>query len=158
MTDQAQQMLIGVISDTHGKFPPQAKTAFAKADLIIHAGDFDTNEVFAQFRQMGNLIAVRGNMDRQGDPAGLPISEVVQVGEVFIYVIHDILALDLDPQAAGFQVVVHGHLHVPLCLHRQGVLYLNPGSPTSPRRGSKPGAAVLRINGNQVSAELIPFE
>jgi len=70
-------------------------------------------------------------------------------------VIHDLLDMDVDPRAAGFQVVIHGHLHVPECVNRQGILFLNPGSPTSPRRGSKPGAALLRIRGDQVQAELI---
>jgi putative phosphoesterase len=158
MIGSSQEFLIGVISDTHGRFPPQVATAFADVDLIIHAGDFNTNQMLAQFRDLGKLKAVRGNTDNQSDLVQLPKSLVVQVGEVFIFVIHDLLDMDINPQAAGFQVVIHGHLHVPECVDRRGVLYLNPGSPTSPRRGSKPGAALLRIRGDQVHGEIVSFD
>jgi len=158
MTPDPKEVLVGVIADTHGRFPPQAAAAFADVDLIIHAGDLNTNQVLAQFKELGKLIAVKGNTDYQSDVFLLPKSEVVQVGEVFIYVIHDLLDMDIDPRASGFQVVIHGHLHVPECVDRQGILFLNPGSPTSPRRGSKPGAALLRIKGDQVQAELIAFD
>ena len=158
MNAGSQEYLISVISDTHGQFPPQVETAFSGTDLIIHAGDFHTNQVFSRFKSLGQLKAVRGNMDHQSDLIRLPQSEVIQVGEIFIYVIHNLLDMEVDPRAAGFQVVIHGHLHVPECVDRRGILYLNPGSPTSPRRGAKPGAALLRINGSQVSAELITFD
>ena len=158
MSAGSQEFLIGVISDTHGQFPPQVETAFSATDLIIHAGDFDTNQVFSRFDNLGQLKAVRGNMDHQSDLIRLPQTEMIQVGKIFIYVIHNLLDLDVDPRATGFQVVVHGHLHVPECVDRQGILYLNPGSPTSPRRGSRPGAALLQIKGDQVRAELISFD
>ena len=158
MSEAPGEYLAGVISDTHGRFPPQVETVFANIDLIIHAGDFDTNQVLAQFRQLANLIAVRGNMDQQSDLVGLSKSEVAQVGEVFSYVIHDLMEMDLDPRAAGFQVVIHGHLHRSALVNRQGILYLNPGSPTRPRRSLKPGAAMLRIRADQVACELIPFD
>lgn len=158
MIGSSPEFLIGVISDTHGRFPPQVEAAFADVDLIIHAGDFNTNQVLAQFQEMGKLKAVRGNTDHQSDLTRLPKSEVVQVNGVFIYVIHDLLDMEIDPRAARFQVVIHGHLHIPECVDRQGILYLNPGSPTSPRRGSKPGAALLRIRGDQVQGELVAFD
>ena len=152
------EMLIGVIADTHGHFPSRIEEVFAEVDLIIHAGDFNTPAVYEAFKQMGPLKAVRGNTDYAAILQALPEMEVVQVGELFIYVIHDIIDMDVDPQAAGFQVVIHGHLHVPELRDRQGILYLNPGSPSSPRYQSKPGVALLRINGGQVKAELIPLE
>jgi putative phosphoesterase len=158
MSPETQEFLIGVVSDTHGRFPPEVETAFADMDLIIHAGDFDNGQVLSQFKELGELKAVRGNMDRQSDLMRLPKSEVVEVGDVTIYVIHDLLDMDVNPKAAGFQVVIHGHLHVPSSVDRQGILFLNPGSPTSPRRGSKPGIALLRIQGSRVTGELIPFE
>ena len=130
---------------------------FEGVDLIIHAGDFNTTDVYEAFRQMGPLRAVRGNVDYAPVLRELPETEVLQVGDVFIYVIHDILDMELDPRAAGFQVVIHGHLHIPQIRNRQGILYLNPGSPSSPRQGSNPGAALLRISGESVEVELIPF-
>jgi putative phosphoesterase len=153
-----REVLIGVISDTHGYFPLRVSEAFAEVDLIIHAGDFNTPEVYEAFKEMGPLKAIRGNVDYAPVLQALPETEVVQVGDVFIYVIHDILDLQLDPEAAGFHVVIHGHLHIPQIRDRDGTLYLNPGSPTTPRQGSKPGVALLRIQGDKVEAELIHFE
>jgi putative phosphoesterase len=152
-----KEILVGVVSDTHGRLPPQVLQAFEGVSLIIHAGDLNTPQVLAQFRQANRLAVVRGNTDYHDQLRSLPLSEVVQVGEVFIYVIHDLLDMDLDPRAAGFDVVVHGHLHVPEVRSRQEVLYLNPGSPTFPRRGSRPGVALLRIRDGQVRAELVPL-
>ena len=43
------------------------------------------------------------------------------------YVLHDLHALDLDPAAAGFQVVVTGHSHKPASTERDGVLYRESG-------------------------------
>ena len=48
MTPDPKEVLVGVIADTHGRFPPQAAAAFADVDLIIHAGDLNTNQVLAQ--------------------------------------------------------------------------------------------------------------
>ena len=151
------EILVGVVSDTHGRLPPQVLQALEGVSLIIHAGDLNTPNVLDQLRQANQLAVVRGNTDHHDRLSQLPHSDVVQIGEVFIYVIHDLLDLEIDPRAAGFDVVIHGHLHVPEIRQRQGVLYLNPGSPTFPRMGSAPGVALLRINSGQVRAELIPF-
>jgi len=62
-------------------------------------------------------------------------------------VLHDIHALDLDPVAAGFRIVVSGHSHKPSCSERKGVLYLNPGS-AGPRRFQLP-VTLARINLNE---------
>lgn len=154
---EKREMLIGVISDTHGHFPARAADAFKGADLIIHAGDFNTPAVYRAFQQLGPLKAVRGNTDYASALRQLPKTEVVQAAGVFIYVIHDLLEMEIDPRAAGFQVVIHGHLHIQEARQRNGVLYLNPGSPSSPRGGSNPGAALLRVRAEQVEAELLSF-
>jgi hypothetical protein len=74
---------------------------------------------------------------------------------VFLYVLHDLAELDLDPAAAGFQVVVSGHSHRPLVERRDGVLYVNPGS-AGPRRFSLPIAiAELQVSGATVEARLV---
>jgi len=63
----------------------------------------------------------------------LPVSTVFEAGGVSIYVIHNLLELDLKPEAAGFAAVVCGHTHVPKKENKNGVLYFNPGS-AGPRR------------------------
>jgi predicted phosphodiesterase len=52
-------------------------------------------------------------------------------------VLHDVNAIDLDPKAAGFHIVVSGHSHKPGRSERNGVMYINPGS-AGPRRFNLP--------------------
>jgi hypothetical protein len=78
----------------------------------------------------------------------------VEVGDVLLYVIHDLQALDLDPAAAGFSAVISGHSHRPKIEERGGVLYLNPGS-AGPRRFHLPTSiARLHVRGAVLEAEL----
>jgi predicted phosphodiesterase len=67
----------------------------------------------------------------------LPVAAVADAGAVQIYVLHDVKALDLNPAAAGFHVVVSGHSHKFGRSERSGVLYINPGS-AGPRRFQLP--------------------
>jgi predicted phosphodiesterase len=45
-----------------------------------------------------------------------------------IFVLHDLKTLRFDPVAAGIDVIISGHSHVPKIDEVDGVLYLNPGS------------------------------
>jgi uncharacterized protein len=147
--------VIGVISDTHGLVRPEAIDALAGVEMIIHAGDIGTPAVLEALQRVAPVVAVRGNNDTEEWARALADTEVVEVGEVTLYVLHDMHELDLDPGAAGFRVVISGHSHRPSTETRQGVLYLNPGS-AGPRRFKLPIAlARLHIQGATVEAQLI---
>ncbi len=104
---------------------------------------------------MAPVTAVRGNNDKGPWAEAISETEVLQVGEVYIYVVHSLAELDLDPVAAGFQVIVSGHSHQPSVEERDGVLYVNPGS-AGPRRFKLPiAAAELRIADGSVQAEVV---
>jgi len=83
------------------------------------------------------VTAIRGNVDKDAWARPLPETEVVELGGVSIYILHDLAKLDLKPPAAGFRVVISGHSHMPRQETRGGVLYLNPGS-AGPRRFKLP--------------------
>jgi len=100
---------------------------------IIHAGDVGAPEILEELSTIAPLTAVRGNVDKGTWARKLPETEVLEVGDISIYVLHDLAQLDLKPEAAGFRVVVSGHSHVPKQETRKGVLYFNPGS-AGPRR------------------------
>jgi len=147
--------VIGVISDTHGLLRPEAVEKLHGSDLIIHAGDVGHAEILEQLRSIAPTFAVRGNVDTSAWAQALPLTEVVEVGDVRIYVLHDIATLDCDPVSAGFAVVIFGHSHRPHAEVRQDVLYLNPGS-AGPRRFTLPIAvARLEINGSRIAHEII---
>jgi putative phosphoesterase len=146
---------IGVISDTHGLLRPAAVAALAGSTLIIHAGDVGKPEILAALREVAPVVAVRGNVDRGAWAWELPATEVVELEQTRLYVLHDLAALDLDPVAAGFQAVISGHSHQPSIEHREGVLYLNPGS-AGPRRFTLPiSVAMLYIEGSLLEVRLV---
>ena len=135
---------IGLISDTHGLLREEALEALRGSELIIHAGDVGKPEILDALRLLAPVVAVRGNIDTAEWAKVLPETAVAEAGGTLIYVLHDVNAMDLDPQAAGFQVVVSGHSHKPGTYERDGVLYINPGS-AGPRRFQLP-VTVARLN------------
>jgi putative phosphoesterase len=141
---------IGVISDTHGLLRPEAVEKLANVEQIIHAGDIGSAEVIAELRKIAPVVAIKGNNDKGDWASDIPHDAVVTLGGRQIYVLHDVAELDLDPAAAGFDVVVSGHSHRPKAETKDGVLYLNPGS-AGPRRFTLPIAlAVLELTDDSV--------
>jgi putative phosphoesterase len=128
---------IGVLSDTHGLLRPQALRALEGSELIIHAGDVGDPEILETLKSLAPVIAVRGNVETDGWALALPETEVIETGAATIYVLHDVHALDLDPVAAGFHIIISGHSHKAEKTLRDRVLFLNPGS-AGPRRFNLP--------------------
>ncbi len=126
-------MKIGVVSDTHGLFRPEIAAALDGVERILHLGDVGKSSVLKELGKIAPVTAVRGNVDREGSCAQLPETEVVLIAERYVYLLHDLNALHLDPAAGRFAAVLSGHTHVPNFYTRKGVLYLNPGS-CGPRR------------------------
>lgn len=147
--------MIGIISDTHGLLRPEAVEALHGADLILHAGDVGPREVVDRLRDVAPLHVVRGNCDHGPWASTLPETEVVNVDGHHVYMIHDIGLLDVSPRSAGFAAVIYGHSHEPSIEHRDGVLYLNPGS-AGPRRFSLPvSVAHLYVEETGLRGEIV---
>ncbi len=153
-----REVLLGVISDTHGLVRPEAVSVLRRSDIIIHAGVIGTPGVIEQLRCVAPTFVVRGNNDTGAWAAGLPLTEVVKVGELLFHVLHEISLLDIDPVAAGFAAVVSGHSHKPSVQVRDGVLYLNPGS-AGPRRFNLPVAvARVSVSGRRMRPEIVELQ
>jgi len=154
----AAKRRVGLISDTHGLLRPEAVAFLRGSDFIVHGGDIGREGVLEELATLAPVTAVRGNNDKGPWAGAVPETEVLQVGEVFIYVVHDLGELDLDPVAAGFQVVVSGHSHRPSVVERDGVLYVNPGS-SGPRRFKLPiTVGELMVVEKSVSARVVELE
>jgi putative phosphoesterase len=155
MIKPANEERIGVVSDTHGLIWPEAINALQGASLIIHAGDIGAPEILESLQEIAPVVAVRGNIDKGSWGQSFPASQVVEVGQVQFYVIHNIDDLDIDPGAAGFSAVIFGHSHKPSLEMRNGVLFLNPGS-AGPRRFKLPvSVAIIEVQGELLKPQLI---
>jgi putative phosphoesterase len=151
-------ILIGVISDTHGLLRSEAVEALRGSDHIIHAGDVGSPKILEELSGIAPLTAIRGNIDKETWAGKLPETEVLELGRVSIYILHDLGKLDLKPEAAGFGCVVSGHSHVPKKEIRNGVLYFNPGS-AGPRRFKLPvSVGKLTVANNLVRGELVQLQ
>jgi putative phosphoesterase len=145
---------VGIISDTHGLLRPEAERCLAGVDHIIHGGDVGRPDVLVRLRKIAPVTAVRGNVDA-GDWANeYPDTECVPLGGRFIYILHDLKTLAIDPAARGVDVIVSGHSHQVRVETIDGVLYLNPGS-AGPRRFKLPVTlATLDIMPNGLRPEI----
>jgi uncharacterized protein len=161
-------MLIAVISDTHlprgaRRLPDACRERIAGADLLLHAGDFVTAEVFRELEALGPpLAAVHGNVDSPELRDLLPAERVVEAGGVRIALVHDAGQRRgrLERMRRRFgdraKAVVFGHSHLPL--HEtaaDGFQIFNPGSPTERRRAPMHTMGLARITGGSVNFELV---
>ena len=147
---------VGLISDTHGLLRPEAKAFLRGCDHIVHGGDIGDARVLEELAAIAPVTAVRGNNDLGPWAERIRETELFELGGVYLYAIHDLAQLDIDPCAAGVRVVVSGHSHKPVVSERDGVLFVNPGS-AGPRRFKLPiSIAELVINGDgRVSARAV---
>ncbi len=146
---------VGLISDTHGLLRPQAVAALQGSDFIVHGGDIGDVGILDALAAIAPLTVVRGNNDREAWANAIPESAFLKVGDVYVYAIHDLSQIDIDPVGAGVRVVISGHSHKPKIEERDGVLYVNPGS-AGPRRFKLPIAvAELIVDGDTVSARIV---
>ena len=149
---------IGLVSDTHRLLRPEAESFLRGCDHIIHAGDIGSAAILDALARLAPLTAVRGNNDIGAWAEHLPETQRVRIGDVSIYVLHDLAQLDIEPAAADVRVVVSGHSHRPRIDERGGVLYVNPGS-AGPRRFKLPIAvAELLIDRGAITPRIVELD
>jgi uncharacterized protein len=157
---------IAIISDTHmprgrRRLPDDCVARLRAADLIVHAGDLMRLSVLEELRELGEVVAIYGNVDDAEVRAMLPATAEFEAAGARIAVIHDAgpsrgrLARmrALFPEA---DAVVFGHSHIPL--HERdadGFQIFNPGSPTERRRSPGHTMGLARVRAGAVSFELI---
>jgi len=128
---------IGVLSDTHlasanNDFKSIVKSVFRDVDMIFHAGDMTSMEVF-DYLSNWDLRAVRGNMDDFKLKTLLPDKRIEDIEGVRIGIMHGrggpvgIEEVVLS-EFGEVDLIVFGHSHVPLNTTKKGVRLFNPGS------------------------------
>jgi len=159
---------VGVISDTHiparaKKIPEKVFEVFKGVNLIIHAGDLTQISVLHDLKRAAPVVAAYGNMDKAEVRAKLPEINSVEVYDWKIGVIHDPGALwgtrrmKRVAEENDFDVLVFGHTHRPSIKREEGILFVNPGSPTNPIPPFlvKPSVALLRIRKEKIDPEIV---
>jgi len=160
--------LVGLISDTH--IPAKAKAVpkkifevFNGASLILHAGDLTQLSVVDELEQLAPVVAVYGNMDQNEVEKRLPKINSVKVYKWKIGVIHNpgifwgTKRMKTIAKRNNFDALIFGHTHRPSLKREEGILFVNPGSPTNPlpRFLTKPTVALLRITKEKIEPEII---
>ena len=134
------QVVVGVLSDTHGVLSPEAFRTLADMDpqLIVHAGDICGDDILPRLEMLAPVAAVLGNNDWPGAYGpGVTSRSVFEVAGVDFAVTH-------IPSQLGMlttRVAVCGHTHVPQVRQVGTCTVVNPGSTTRPRGGSVPSVA-----------------
>jgi len=152
-------MKLGIVSDTHGLLRPEVAPALKGVDHILHLGDVGKPSILVELEKIAPVTAIRGNVDRQGPCAKLPETDVLLIAGHYMYMLHDLKTLHLDPATAKFAAVLHGHTHVPNFFTKKGVLYFNPGS-CGPRRFELPvtiGLLTVSTDG-ELSPEIVTLK
>jgi putative phosphoesterase len=152
-----------VLADTH--IPRRARALpeglvpyLKKADLVLHAGDLIEASLLDELALYAPIRAVKGNVDLP--EVDLPETLEFDFGGARIAMIHDSGRKEgrrrrLARRFPDARVVVFGHSHVPFLEDEDGLLLLNPGSPTDRRRQPRHTFALLRAEEGDVRAEIV---
>jgi putative phosphoesterase len=140
--------VVGVIADTHGLLRPDAIAALAHVQLILHAGDVGGAAVLERLSRIAPVDAVFGNVDDPHDPS-LARERAMTIAGVTIHVSHghELGRPTAERALARYRadVVIFGHTHKAVVLHKDGRIACNPGAAGPRRFDVKPSVARLTI-------------
>ena len=150
-------MRIGIVSDTHDRVLAALHAALAGVDEILHAGDIATAEALAEIETIAPVTAVRGNMDDRALADRLPKDRILERDRVRIALVHGhrVGRASVDDLARrygrGVDLVIWGHIHVPVSEVRDEVRYFNPG--TAGGLGARPTCGLLTVEAGRFTVE-----
>ncbi|TWT02489.1 metallophosphoesterase family protein [Planomicrobium sp. CPCC 101079] len=148
---------IVIVSDTHipiraKKLPQILIDACQEADFIIHAGDWQTMDVYYEFAAYAETDGVTGNVDPWEISDRIGKSKILEFGGLRIGVVHGDGIRQTTEQRAfdafreeKVDIIVFGHSHIPVMREVEGVILFNPGSPTDKRTQPQYSFGLLEI-------------
>ena len=158
-----------ILSDTHGNVRDASRVIEHWSqfiDGVWHLGDNARDLIFLEREYFPSLqltfCGINGNCDM---PSSIPYKRLFDLEGRRVLMCHGhlyhvgsglgyIQQKAFDMQA---NVVLFGHTHIPLCREEKGILFLNPGSLTSPRGGSAKSYALLEIENGRAAATLMNY-
>jgi len=177
---------IGVISDTHipsagPEPPPQVVTAFQGVDLILHAGHANVASCIEWLAQIAPVKATESWLTGSGEGATRDgRADVLDIEGHTVGLVHELilrrLGDDVLPGSIGrnfppdaslpdalaeifgkaVDVVVFGYTHEAMVETHDGILLVNPGSPSLVRQQVRLGTvAILELTPDSAAASII---
>ncbi|MEG1310727.1 MAG: metallophosphoesterase [Romboutsia sp.] len=154
-------MKVGILSDTHGvkKFIDKTIQYLKKCDLIVHAGDNFSDTKYIYKETNVPIMAVKGNCDFDNVEDEL----VFDIEDKTVFLSHGdryavkqgINLLESKAKSINADIVVFGHTHVPLCIEKDDILYINPGSVSIPREVNYKSFSIINIENGNINIEKI---
>jgi uncharacterized protein len=161
-------MKIVVLSDTHMpkkalNLPDMLIRDLKNAEYIIHAGDWQTVELYDELKRYAEVIGVTGNVDSPELHRFLNCKEVFNTGDFKIGIVHGHgKGKTTEKRAVNafltekVDCIIFGHSHIPVVKEDRGMILFNPGSPTDKRRQRDFSYGILTV-GEKIEAEHVFF-
>lgn len=138
-------MRIAVVSDTHGdnKNIIEKLSEIEKIDILLHLGDYVTDGIKISKALGLQTIIVRGNGDYLHTEYNE--NEIIELKGKKLFLTHGhkynlqngITNLYYKGLELGVDIVLFGHIHVPIIEKIENMIIMNPGSPSLPRSASR---------------------
>ena len=179
-------MRIGIISDTHnpsvGKEPPpEVARAFEGVELILHAGDIYQPTCLDWLERIAPVKAVElGSRAHFSNDSRVAEMQVFELEGYTIGMVHDLMlpgmttevlpgvienrfpsSIPLPSSVSEFfgapvNTVIFGHTHHAVVEEHQGILLVNPGSPSLPRMVQQLGqVAIMELSPGRRNARIV---
>ena len=174
---------IGFLADTHSRkadgsdLPDGVLKAFKGVDLIVHLGDIGGKAILPRLAEVAPVLipvgANKGYTAHEGDKA---VVKVLATGKANVGLWFNLAQpdkkIEIGDDAIDFgsesfdklmsrrfgdrvDVVAFAGTHRPLEQRHEGVLFLNPGSPTLPMPGTPASVAVLDVKGASPKVKIV---
>lgn len=157
-------MKILITSDTHSMYNKISDLILEREDidLLIHAGDGVDDCKYINYETGIKYYVVKGNNDYFSDQ---PYEKVIQLLGHKILLSHghkeniDVSINQLFQKALDYDcdIVIFGHIHRYVNIERNGILFLNPGSPILPRDGQS-SCIIMVLEEDKIEIEKISLD
>ncbi len=143
--------------------PTRLLEELKNVEIIFHAGDWLTIDVYHELQTYARVEGVYGNVDDEEIIGLLPSKKIVEVGGFTIGITHGHgKGKTTEKRAiAAFEgekvdCIIFGHSHIPVKRFEGDILIFNTGSPTDKRRQKLFSFGVITLS-DKIIAEHIFF-
>ena len=170
-------MRIGLLSDTHiaweqKEIPPKVLELFQGVDLILHGGDIYRHDVLDELEKIAPVLAALGDDDYESPDIRISEKHVLQLEGHTLWLLHEGPHVPMTEERLTWwwqnrtsadennngkpDIIVSGHEHRTIVERCNGILHINPGSPTLLHYKRGPGTiAILELESGKSEVEII---